>query len=100
MPVLCQTSYHISLTLQNRMTGFKLWIGNDSWAVGSAELWLSTLGDQVLVGINQNCTKGHADNLVLWRLTYQKMRMCHDPAQFTTKNNTLLSSQKAFSLLQ
>lgn len=65
MPVLCQMSYHVSLTLQNRMTGFKLWIGNDSWAVVSAELWLSTLGDQVLVGINQNCTKGHADNLVL-----------------------------------
>lgn len=81
------------------MTGFNLWIGNDSWAVVSAELWLSSLGDQVLVGINQNCTKGRADNLVLWIFTYQKMRTCHDPAQFITINNTLFSSQKAFSLL-
>lgn len=100
IPVLCKTSCHASVILWNRMTGFKIPIGNDSWPVVAAELWLSTPGDQVLVDVNQNYTEGHADSLVVQIFTCQKLGMCYAPAQFAAIDSALLSTQKAFNIFQ
>lgn len=100
MPVLCKTTYYASLTLQNRTSGFKLRIGNDSWSVVAAELWRSALGDRALVGINPKYAEGRASNLVLWIVTCQELGLCHGPAYFTAVGSALVSTPKVFSIFQ